>query len=156
MAEKILWAAGNGPWTYDDSYAGYWLAGIWYSYYPDGLPMAAARTDGQVYIGGTPTHDWHIARRMDVDGTPGTILKAGTDGLPADSVISDDLTNIVVVGRNLVPSIDGGGRLGTILLKWLEAHVGEITLTPKASSSGPEGTMFYDSDDDHVWVATEA
>lgn len=31
----------------------------------------------------------------------------------------------------------------------------EITLTPKTSSTGPEGTMFYDSDDDHVYVATE-
>lgn len=31
----------------------------------------------------------------------------------------------------------------------------EIRLTPKASSTGPEGTMFYDSDDDHVYVATE-
>ena len=31
----------------------------------------------------------------------------------------------------------------------------EIRLTPKASSAGAEGTMFYDSDDDHVYVATE-
>lgn len=31
----------------------------------------------------------------------------------------------------------------------------EIRLTPKASSSGAEGTIFYDSDDDHIWVATE-
>ena len=31
----------------------------------------------------------------------------------------------------------------------------EITLTPKASSSGAEGTIFYCSDDDHVYVATE-
>lgn len=31
----------------------------------------------------------------------------------------------------------------------------EIRLTPKTSSSGPEGTMFYDSDDDHVYVGTE-
>lgn len=31
----------------------------------------------------------------------------------------------------------------------------EITLTPKTSSSGPEGTMFYSSDDDHVYVGTE-
>ena len=30
----------------------------------------------------------------------------------------------------------------------------EIRLTPKASSSGPEGTMFYASDDDHVYVGT--
>lgn len=32
----------------------------------------------------------------------------------------------------------------------------EVRLTPKESSSGPEGTMFYDSGDDHVYVATEA
>ncbi len=31
----------------------------------------------------------------------------------------------------------------------------EILLTPKASSTGAEGTLFYDSDDDHVYVATE-
>jgi len=31
----------------------------------------------------------------------------------------------------------------------------EIRLTPKASSSGPEGTIFYDSDDDYVYVGTE-
>lgn len=31
----------------------------------------------------------------------------------------------------------------------------EILLTPKVSSTGAEGTMFYDSDDDHVYVATE-
>lgn len=33
---------------------------------------------------------------------------------------------------------------------------GEIVLTPKASSSSTtEGTMFYDSDDNSIWVATE-
>jgi len=32
----------------------------------------------------------------------------------------------------------------------------EIRLTPKSSSSGPEGTMFYDSDDNHVYVGTES
>ena len=31
----------------------------------------------------------------------------------------------------------------------------ELRLIPKASSVGAEGTVFYDSDDDHVWVATE-
>lgn len=31
----------------------------------------------------------------------------------------------------------------------------EIRLTPKPSSSGPEGTIFYASADDHVYVATE-
>ena len=31
----------------------------------------------------------------------------------------------------------------------------EINLTPKAFSTGPEGTIYYDSDDNHIWVATE-
>jgi hypothetical protein len=30
----------------------------------------------------------------------------------------------------------------------------EIRLVPKASSTGAEGTMFYDEDDDHVYVGT--
>ena len=45
-----------------------------------------------------------------------------------------------------------------LLRKDLDAIGGEyseITLTPKASSSGAEGTIYYDSDDDHVYVATE-
>ncbi len=33
---------------------------------------------------------------------------------------------------------------------------GEVHLTPKTSSTGAEGTIFYDSDDDHIYVATEA
>jgi hypothetical protein len=32
---------------------------------------------------------------------------------------------------------------------------GEIYLTPKPSSTGPRGTVFFDSDDDHLWAATE-
>ncbi len=32
---------------------------------------------------------------------------------------------------------------------------GEIHLTPKTSSSGPEGTVFYDSSDNHLFVGTE-
>jgi len=35
------------------------------------------------------------------------------------------------------------------------ASDGEIHLTPKSSSSGAEGTMFYDSGDNHVYVGTE-
>lgn len=33
--------------------------------------------------------------------------------------------------------------------------VGEVRLTPKASSSGPEGTMFYCDADDHFYGGTE-
>ena len=32
---------------------------------------------------------------------------------------------------------------------------GEIHLTPKTSSTGPEGTLYYDSDDNSVYVGTE-
>ena len=31
----------------------------------------------------------------------------------------------------------------------------EIRFTPKASSTGAEGTVFYDSDEDHLYVGTE-
>jgi len=31
----------------------------------------------------------------------------------------------------------------------------ELLLTPKSSSSGGEGTWFYDSDDNYIWIATE-
>jgi len=31
----------------------------------------------------------------------------------------------------------------------------EVRLTPQTSSSGPEGTVYYDSDDDHLYVGTE-
>jgi hypothetical protein len=34
-------------------------------------------------------------------------------------------------------------------------NIGELNLVPKASSIGAEGTIFYDSDDNHVYVATE-
>lgn len=32
---------------------------------------------------------------------------------------------------------------------------GELHLTPKSSSTGAEGTVYYDSDDNYVYVATE-
>jgi len=45
--------------------------------------------------------------------------------------------------------------LGEILTTEGRLADGELKLTPKPSSSGAEGTVFYDSDDDHVYVATE-
>jgi hypothetical protein len=36
-----------------------------------------------------------------------------------------------------------------------EISLDEIRLIPKPSSTGAEGTLYYDSDDDHVYVATE-
>jgi hypothetical protein len=59
--------------------------------------------------------------------------------------------------------VDHGGLLGLadddhpqyLLADGSRAAV-ELTLTPKAASVGPEGTMFYCSTDDHVYVGTEA
>lgn len=48
-----------------------------------------------------------------------------------------------------------------LLKKFIDVEVvrvlaaSELKLIPKASSTGAEGTMFYDSGDDHVYVATE-
>ena len=30
----------------------------------------------------------------------------------------------------------------------------EIQFTPKSSSAGPVGTLYFDSDDEHLWVGT--
>jgi hypothetical protein len=77
------------------------------------------------------------------DSFPVTRAQEGTSAMehPAGALVFDSITQ---------------GRLQEIMTK-LESVVpvnGEICLTPKASSTGAEGTMFYDSDDDHVWVAT--
>ena len=65
----------------------------------------------------------------------------------------------------IVGPVDNGVNTGDILRwnvitsKW-EAKTeplifDEINLKPKASSTGAEGTMFYCSDDNYVYVATE-
>ena len=41
------------------------------------------------------------------------------------------------------------------LFSALGVEFSEVKLTPKASSTGAEGTMFYDSDDNHVYVGVE-
>jgi hypothetical protein len=56
-----------------------------------------------------------------------------------------------------VPAADDDSAISS---SWAAAHetIGEhseIKFTPKTSSSGGEGTMFYDSDDDHIYVGTE-
>ena len=59
-----------------------------------------------------------------------------------------------VVAQNPVPVViedESGGVMPDIA----NPDDGEVHLTPKASSSGAEGTMFYNSNDDHVYVATE-
>ena len=63
-----------------------------------------------------------------------------------------------------VAALSGTGTLAVIATALLQRKLaietrnvefGEVRLIPKASSSGAEGTMFYDSDDNYVYVATE-
>ena len=160
MAERELWYGQLGPILYDDAYAGeYSIAEEkWIYWYPapyTTYPLRAALFS-QAYCIDVPVNDIELIRRMDVDGTANTVLKAdATTKLPVDSAIVEDGADVVITGRNVNPGVSLSKTLGTAALAWLEAHLGELHLIPKASSSGPEGTMFYASDDDHVYVATE-
>ena len=68
--------------------------------------------------------------------TDGNALIGGDQSVTGDLTVGGDLD---VTGALEVDSIE----------------TGEILLTPKSSSSGAEGTIYYDSDDDYVYVATE-
>ncbi len=59
-----------------------------------------------------------------------------------------------VTGTKTLAQLGGGGGDMTKAV-YDPQDEGAIRLTPRASSSGAEGTMFYSSDDNHVWVATE-
>lgn len=96
MADRELWYANFGPLLYDDEE----LATGWYPSPYDLLTMRAALFS-QAYCTDAPVNDLELARRMDIDGTPGTILKAGADGLPADSVITEDATYVTIGSRIL-------------------------------------------------------
>lgn len=74
------------------------------------------------------------------------------------------LVNIVeaaaIIADNAVVRGDGGGRGvqdSGVLIDDNDCvdGVSELRLIPKASSTGAEGTIYYDSDDDHLYVATE-
>ena len=74
-------------------------------------------------------------------------------------LVLEDESELIVTGGGVT---DHGGLTGLLdddhtqyLLATGIRAASEIRLTPKTSSSGPEGTIFYDSDDDHVYVGTE-
>jgi len=77
----------------------------------------------------------------------------------ADAMVSTPPPGYEEVGNCYIDS------LGRLVLNYNSSSItidptggapefGEIRLTPKASSSGAEGTVFYDMDDNHLWVAT--
>lgn len=72
--------------------------------------------------------------RLEVDDATTYVDKDGSDNLT--------LTDAVTGTKTLAQLATG-------------SPFDEILLTPKASSTGAEGTIYYDSDDDHLYVGTE-
>ena len=76
------------------------------------------------------------------------------------STALDNLAS-VAINTSLISDTDNTDDLGSAAKKWKDGHFagslssGEIKLTPKASSTGAEGTIFYNSSDNGVYVATE-
>ena len=99
-----------------------------------GVEGAASSVDGQIVV---------------ADGTTGKKIAFDSNKI-ADVSLITDIDDTPVDGVTTAP----------ISSNWAYDHKDlgehdEIRLTPKAASTGPEGTMFYDLDDDHVYVATE-
>jgi hypothetical protein len=49
----------------------------------------------------------------------------------------------------------GDGINVWVALPYMSGVFSEIRLVPKTSSAGAEGTIYYDSDDNYLYVATE-
>jgi hypothetical protein len=59
------------------------------------------------------------------------------------------------VNDRILVTIAGAGTGDMTKAVYDPENEGAIRLTPRVSSNGAEGTMFYDSDNNHVWVAME-
>jgi hypothetical protein len=68
--------------------------------------------------------------------------------------VTENKTTVEVIQQN-ISIIDIEDDHPHYLLMDGSRQADEIRLKPKESSNGPEGTIFYASADDHVWVATE-
>lgn len=75
----------------------------------------------------------------------------------ADQKITELTEKTLLEEGDLLVIVDMAGTPTTkkILVEKAGVSDGEIHLTPKTSSSGGEGTIFYNSDDDSVYVGTE-
>lgn len=92
------------------------------------------------------------------EGTTATTHASGAilrNNLTAGQIsdIHDAITTLEGGAVTAHASQHGDGGTDEISLTGLAGE--EIRLTPKLSSSGAEGTIFYSSSDDHVYVGTE-
>lgn len=141
MADRELFYGQNGSLLYSDTDVG------WYPAPYDALATRGALCS-QAYMTDAPVNDLEIARRMDVDGTPGVILKAGADGLPADSVISEDATNVILTGRNFISDLTGTKSLGSATVLWAGVFSNAFRM-PTGAGAGK--IIKSDADGDFEW-----
>jgi len=75
----------------------------------------------------------------------------------ADQKITELVEKTILETGDLLVTVDMSGVPTTkkILAENAGISDGELHLTPKASSTGAEGTLFYCSEDDSVYVGTE-
>lgn len=91
------------------------------------------------------------------------------DGYSGALLVDGDIALVVVSGVTYIYQLDADSGLAESppliiapdvsagAMRWVLTgqSVSEVVLNRKVSSSGPEGTIFYCSDDNSVWVGTE-
>ena len=79
-------------------------------------------------------------------------------GKRINSAIGLDAGTLITAAIARIAAEVAGGMAGTgdmTKAVYDTKNEGAIRLTPRASSTGPEGTIFYNSSDDSVYVGTE-
>jgi len=88
---------------------------------------------------------------MELDADDVFTITRAQEGTEAKAwLANDNLAHVLTAGK--IDELEA--EFDSYLLADGTREAGEIRLTPKASSEGPEGTIFYDSSDGHVWVGT--
>ena len=108
--------------------------------------------DGDVAGPASSTED-HIATFSDATGK---VIKDSGITIGTPLAVNEQ----EIVGRKTGGNLDGLTAAEVVAIIQLSItaldspSASEILLTPKASSAGAEGTIYYDSDDDHLYVVT--
>lgn len=134
--DEYIWVDSNAV----ESYSLVSVSGgtaVWASRPPDYI--LNVNTDTPVYV---------IGETVLGEAQPGVpvVGPQGPQGTPGDVFLTGEVTGDVL-------------RWNSVTQLWEAAHepleFTEIRLTPKSSSTGAEGTIFYNGDDNSVYVGTE-
>lgn len=94
---------------------------------------------------------------VEVTDAPDVQVKLNITNQPAQIIEVNDVQELVQVGGDQVTVVQVAsvGLPGPPGPPGSDISDGELHLTPKVGSTGAEGTVFYASGDDHLYVATE-